>query len=245
MMKGNSIVVAVVLGIAFVCGLAWAGTKVMKGRRPANEITVTGAAEMQISSDLIVWKASYSATAKDLKTAYIQITEYKKQVEEYLRSKNIPSDAIQFESVDINKQYDYQSNGNGGGRSVFSGYQLSQPVQVTSNDIDRVEALSRDITELIDKGMEITSYPPSYYYTKLNESKHEMLKAASEDALKRATAIAEGSNRKVGKLQRTQMGVFQVVGLYSDEDYSWGGSFNTSSREKTISVTVKSSYSVH
>ena len=72
-----------------------------------------------------------------------------------------------------------------------------------------------------------------------------MLKAASEDALKRATAIAEGSNRKVGKLQRTQMGVFQVVGLYSDEDYSWGGSFNTSSREKTISVTVKSSYSVH
>lgn len=130
MMKGKSIVVAVVLGIAFVCGLAWAGTKVMKGRRPANEITVTGAAEMQISSDLIVWKASYSVTALDLKSAYSVIADNKRQVEDYIRSKNIPSDAIQFKSVDIQKTYEYQYNGNGGGRNVFSGYQLSQTVGI-------------------------------------------------------------------------------------------------------------------
>lgn len=40
------------------------------------------------------------------------------------------------------------------------------------------------------------------------------------------------------------MGVFQIVGLNSEEDYSWGGTFNTSSKLKTASVTVRSSYKI-
>ena len=40
------------------------------------------------------------------------------------------------------------------------------------------------------------------------------------------------------------MGVFQIVGLNSDEDYSWGGSFNTSSKMKTASITVSATYSI-
>jgi hypothetical protein len=37
-------------------------------------------------------------------------------------------------------------------------------------------------------------------------------------------------------------GVFQIVGYNSSEDYSWGGAFNTSSKKKTASVTVKLVY---
>ena len=48
----------------------------------------------------------------------------------------------------------------------------------------------------------------------------------------------------MGKLKRSQMGVFQIVGQYSDEDYSWGGSFNTSSKYKTASITVKNTYKI-
>ena len=71
-----------------------------------------------------------------------------------------------------------------------------------------------------------------------------MLKEASEDAYNRAGVIAEGSKSSLGKLDRSSMGVFQIVGLNSDEDYSWGGSFNTSSKMKTASITVSATYSI-
>jgi hypothetical protein len=38
------------------------------------------------------------------------------------------------------------------------------------------------------------------------------------------------------------MGVFQIVGKNDHEDYSYGGSFNTTSKEKTASITLKVEY---
>ena len=71
-----------------------------------------------------------------------------------------------------------------------------------------------------------------------------MLKDASEDARNRAKVIAEGGSVSLGKLQRSSMGVFQIVGQNSDEDYSWGGSFNTTSKMKTATITINSTYAI-
>jgi hypothetical protein len=38
------------------------------------------------------------------------------------------------------------------------------------------------------------------------------------------------------------MGVFQIVAQNSSEEYSWGGSFNTTSKRKTATITVKLDY---
>jgi hypothetical protein len=38
---------------------------------------------------------------------------------------------------------------------------------------DKIAAISRDITELIDLGVELFSMQPEYYYTKLDEIKIE------------------------------------------------------------------------
>jgi hypothetical protein len=71
-----------------------------------------------------------------------------------------------------------------------------------------------------------------------------MLAEATKDGLLRAQTIATNSNAKLGVLTKSTMGVFQIVAQNSTEDYSWGGSFNTSSKKKTASVTVKLQYSV-
>ena len=126
----------------------------------------------------------------------------------------------------------------------FKGYSLTQTVTITSRNIEAIEAVSRQISELINNGIEIESGNPRYYYTKLNDLKIEMLKEASEDARNRASVIAEGSKSSLGGLTKSNMGVFQIVGQNSDEDYSWGGSFNTSSKEKTASITVSSTYNI-
>ncbi len=71
-----------------------------------------------------------------------------------------------------------------------------------------------------------------------------MISKASEDARIRAQRIAEYSGGKLGDLQSAKMGVFQITGQNSNEDYSWGGTFNTSSKEKTASITMKLVYKV-
>ena len=69
-----------------------------------------------------------------------------------------------------------------------------------------------------------------------------MLAEATKDGLQRAKTIAENGDASLGNLVSSTQGVFQIVGLNSSEDYSWGGAFNTSSKKKTASVTVKLMY---
>ena len=69
-----------------------------------------------------------------------------------------------------------------------------------------------------------------------------MISKATADARARAEKIAENSGGNLGDLISAKMGIFQITGQNSKESYSWGGTFNTSSREKTASITMKLDY---
>jgi len=69
-----------------------------------------------------------------------------------------------------------------------------------------------------------------------------MILKATEDARIRAEKIAEFSGGKLGELASARMGVFQITGQNSNENYSWGGTYNTTSRKKTASITMKLTY---
>ena len=69
-----------------------------------------------------------------------------------------------------------------------------------------------------------------------------MISKATEDARLRAEKISEYSGGKLGELVSAKMGVFQITGQNSKEDYSWGGTFNTMSKNKTASITMKLVY---
>jgi len=40
------------------------------------------------------------------------------------------------------------------------------------------------------------------------------------------------------------MGIFQITGQNSNEEYSYGGNFNTSSKNKTASITAKLEFGI-
>ena len=106
-----------------------------------------------------------------------------------------------------------------------------------------VERVYQKISELYGRDVNFSSSDPLYYYTKLDDLKMQLLHDAGVDAYKRAETIAEGSNASVGSLQSSTMGVFQIVGLNSSDDYSWGGTFNISDKEKKASITIRAIYS--
>jgi uncharacterized protein len=235
LIAGTAVIIA-----AWIAGSAW------KYRyKNAKTITVTGLSEKEFTSDQIVWNGNFSRSSSDLKTAYNALKEDEKAVRAYLSSKGVADSSIVISSVDVQKNFAdrYDDNGRSMG-SVFSGYTLSQKVTVDSKDIPKIEKLSREITELLERGIELNSSSPSYYYQRLNELKIDLLAKASADAYERAKTIAKNSSAGISELVKANMGVFQITGKNADEDYSYGGVFNTSSKEKKATITVKVEYRI-
>lgn len=238
---GQTLVIAVAIIIA-----VYMGTHALTYRSRAEEtIVVTGLAQKDFNSDLIVWNGSWSRKSMDLKSAYALLKNDEAMVRQYLLKKGITNNEMVFSSVNINKlttpKLDKDNKTIG---QDFAGYELTQSVTIESTDIDRVDKVSREATELIESGIELNSASPSFYNSKLSQLKMELLAKASADARSRAEAIAQNAGSKLGKLKKATMGVFQITGRNSNEDMSSGGDFDTSSRYKTGSITIKMEFSV-
>jgi len=211
----------------------------------SQSISVTGAGEENFSSDLIVWRANFSKKDYELKTAYANLNKDQNTIRKYLISKGIQGDEIVFDAVEIQKDYFNEYDENGQLRnSVFNGYSLTQSLKIQSKNVDRVESISREVTELIDAGIELNSFAPDYYYTKLATLKIKMIEAATKDAKNRAEKIAMNAGGALGTLKSAEMGVFQITGENTSEDFSWGGNFNTSSKKKTANITIRLKYDI-
>ncbi|AFL83760.1 hypothetical protein Belba_1123 [Belliella baltica DSM 15883] len=236
---------AAIFALAIVISAAILGNSIVNRNKKSGTVDVTGLGEQNFSSDLVVWEGNFSRESFEIKDAYADLEKDRKAVTDYLIGKGIPKEQIIFKAVNTNPQYqqNYNNNGNYMGQT-FLGYQLNQSIQIESNDVDKVEQISREITELLLQGVKFYSQAPRYYYTKLESLKIEMISKATEDARLRAERIAENSGSKLGKLISANMGIFQITGQNSSEDYSWGGTFNTSSKEKTASITMRLSYRV-
>jgi hypothetical protein len=237
----SSIIFAIAIVIA---SLVFANGYVQRNR-PIGTMTVTGLGEKDFTSDLIVWDGFFSKSGSDLKIASEQLSNDKRIIEEYLISKGVSKSEIIFSAVSIQEQKKqrYSDDGKYIGQE-FEGYKLVQPIQINSKDINKIEGISREISELLSQGIQFQSEPPRYYYTKLSQLKLELVEKATVDARQRAEKISEKSGGKIGKLSTAQMGIFQITGQNSSEEYSWGGTFNTSSKEKSASITMKLTYQI-
>ena len=206
-------------------------------------ISVTGLVSKSFVSDLIVWSGSFGKKNMNLQKAYALLDNDQEVIQNYMLSKGLTNNNMIFSAVDISKEFKntYDDEGNYAGK-VFTGYRLTQSVQIESNDVELEESISREISELINKGIEFNSQNPRYYYTKLAELKLEMIAEATKDANSRAKNIAINAESEIGDLKYAKMGVFQIVAQNSSESYSWGGAFNTTSKRKTASITMKLEY---
>lgn len=235
---------AIVFSLAIIIAALFLGNAYVKRARPQQIISTTGLGSENFTSDLIVWEGQFSAFSPVLTSAYDELNRQKKIVQDYLISKGINPENIIFSAVQTSEQRDNKyENGNYIG-SVFRGYALSQSVKIESPEVSKIEGISREITELLNKGVQFNSSPPRYYYTKLADLKIEMISKATEDARIRAERIAQNAGGQLGNLISARMGVFQITGQNSGEDYSWGGSFNTSDKKKTATITMRLEYNV-
>jgi hypothetical protein len=129
-------------------------------------------------------------------------------------------------------------------RKESKGFKATQVVSVSSTNVAVIEKVSREITNLLEQGVNVTSFDPSYYYTHLGELKLEMLSEATKDARARAENIlSSAGNTRVGKLVYADMGIININAANSTET-STEGNNDTSSRDKDIITIVHAEFEV-
>ena len=238
----TNIIVAVILVIGAIASSIIMINGVVKVKSAQTNITVTGSAKQQITSDLIVWTGNFNAQSAKLQDAYTKLEGSRIKVSDYLLKQGLTKDDIVFSSITTSMFYVMNEYGNYTNQVDY--YMLSQVVTIKSSEIDKITEISRNATELLNEDVAFQSDPPQYLYTKLADLKVTMLAEATKDARKRAKMIAENAGNNLGDLKYADMGVMQITPLYSNEIDNYGIN-DTSSLEKEITAVVHCQFKIN
>lgn len=220
------------LAIILAFGLVLA-VKTATGTLSNDKITVTGSAYKIVKSDSARMEFEITNRSANRQTAYNKVKAQLPIVKQYLQDKGITD-------IDVSASNGYNSYKylpNGAMTNDVAYYNLSQPIVIKSNDVQKIKEVSTDIQSLLDKGIDINVTSTQYFYSKLADLKVDLLKDATKDAKDRATGMLKATHNRPGKIQSVNMGVFQITPLDST-DVSDMGINDTSTIDKKVTAVA-------
>ena len=231
--------VAAILSLGLVVSALIGGRALEKMRSATDGVTVKGVAEKEITADLATWRGQITHRAADLAGGYDELQKQFTTTINFLLQQSVTAEAI--EEGTINASAHYKRDAKGHATSEIESHTLTQTFTVTTTDVALAKRLAKESTQLIREGIAFRSYPPSFYYTKLEGLKLDLLEQAAENAQLRAERLASSSGNRVANIISASQGIFQITRLNSTETASWG-MYDTSSIEKKVRAVVTVRY---
>ena len=229
-----------VISLGILIGLALVvSTKMVASTIQKNEISVTGSAYEIVKSDKGTLNFDIEVKKPTLVESYKTAQENLKVVQQYLKDKKI--DKIEVKTP--NSYASYMNDSRGYSTNIVDHYNYTQPVSIASDDVELIKEISTDITGLINKGIMINVYTPSYDYSKLPDLKVSLLEKASTDARNRAESMLKPSHNRVGKISAVRMGVYQITPVDST-NVSDMGINDTSTIDKKVTAVANVTFRI-
>ncbi len=139
-MKSERIIVISILSVALIFASAILGRSVINRNIRSQVVSVTGMAERNFVSDLIVWQSQFSVKKIKLTEAYAELKKQSETTRQFLLSKGVSKDEITFSAVEINRDFSYTYGPNGNiASSNFDGFRLTQSVKINSRNVSKIE----------------------------------------------------------------------------------------------------------
>lgn len=205
-MNKNFSFAAIILSIgfvasAFVLGIYWQSSKMTE-----RYVTVKGLSEREVEADRAWFAIRTNIGSNSVSDMRRLIQEQENAIIDYLKSQGFSAGEYKVDNVNI-----YQNNYQGANYL----YSADLRVSAASDDVNKIEKASSNVTVLIGKGVLISgdqwSNGPKYFFTKFSDVKTEMIAEATQEAEKAAKEFAVNSNSKVGKIRRANQGVVQII----------------------------------
>lgn len=212
-MNANRILPAAIVGALLAIGLAVAGALIGKGVEYARvgdrSITVRGLSERIVKADLAVLPLKFAAAGDDLQAVQADIDADTAAVRRFLAAQGYQPGEIDLGRLEVTDQFarEYQQ------QNVAARYRVAQTVIVRTTNVDRVQATTRQLDQLIRQGVVLQDYTgPSYIFTKLNDVRPAMIAHATASARSGAQQFARDSGTQLGGIRAATQGSFEILG---------------------------------
>ena len=230
-----------ILGLCIAVGIIISAV-VVTNNISKNAITVTGSAYKIVNSDSASWTFELTNQAANKMEAYKNIQKQMPIVKDYLKGKGIAEKDIEL--LLPNGYEIYRTYPNGYSSQEIIAYKYNQPVKIKSNDVERIKEISTDSQNLLEKGLNISSYnDPEYQYSDLAGLKIQLLEEATKDAKARANSMLKANRNRVGQIKQVRMGVFQITAPDSNS-VSDEGINDSSTIEKKVTAVANVTFSI-
>lgn len=225
MQKSVQITSIIVVGLIVILYLGFS----FFGNSSENTISVQGQGQVKAVPDLVGIYFSVQTNAPTSAEATQKNSELVDELKSELGKIGIEEKEVQTQGFNVYPEYDWVN-----GRQIEKGYTASHQIRI---EISTSE--TQKIGEIIDAGVN-AGVGISYINFELsqelqNSYKAEALKLAAEDAKIKAEAVAEGFNKKLGKLVSTSVDEFNYY-PWRAYDYAEGAT-TAQVKESATSIT--------
>lgn len=226
----DTVIAASLLAIGIAVSGYFVGQTVYNSKVGINTAEVKGLAERRVDADRAYWLIQYTVSGNDqseISELYRQSEADQKQVIDLLLKSGFAEAEIEPGVIDYRRSEFRDENQT----LVEEKFLLIGSVEVKTNQVRLLAAGRSEMNELIARGIDITNNSPSYYFTKLNEIKPDMLKEATTNARLAANEFAANAGVEVGGIRDARQGGFVI----RDVGESYG---DTNKIEKDVRVVT-------
>lgn len=233
--KGKLVFFGMILGASLIITGIIIANSLLSIKKLDNVIAVSGSAKQEVKADSAHWTGNFSRNVvKDqLKDGYAAMKNDEKLVRAFFIAQGFQN--VEISPVFMNEVYNSD-------QKAPTQYNLIQNVEVKSDDVQKMKELAKNSDKLAEQGIIFSANPVEYYYSKLPDLRISLLPEAIKDAKARAEAIAQSSGKQVETVKSVTMGVVQVMAAGSTTDISDYGTYDTSSVDKEVMITVKTTF---
>lgn len=212
-MTENRIIPAAIAGGLLALGVAAGGVFIGKGienaRTGDRAVTVRGLSERIVKADLAVMALKFAAAGDDLQATQADVDADTATIRAFLKARGYQGSEVDLGRLEVTDQFarEYQQ------QNVAARYRVAQTVIVRTTNVDRVQATTRQLDELVRKGVVLQDYTgPSYIFTKINDVRPAMIAEATASARSGAQQFARDSGAELGGIRSATQGSFEILG---------------------------------
>src|SRR6056297_435863 len=239
----TSIISGVVLIVALVALFAFSG---VTGKYGTDIVNVHGIASVKAMPDLITVYFNIETEGETTTDARDANSEILNDLIDSLIEEGFEREDIVTENFNIFENCEWTE-----GSRECNGYKATHSVKVELS-IDEQDLIGTVVDAGIDAGAEVSYINFELTQESQNEYKAKAMKIAAEDATIKAESVAEGFDKKIGKLVSVQVNEFgyypwnvysaRAGGMVDEDVMAKEAASNIQPGEKEISATVSASF---